>query len=126
LGRQYLQSWGPKNPRLIKGIDANLRPVPPGAERDIYYYYYATQVMHHFGGEAWKSWNEKMRDHLIKAQDQSGGANHGSWSSEGDRHSAAGGRLMMTSMSICTLEIYYRYLPLYQREAAASKDMAQK
>ena len=118
LCRQYLQGWGAKNPRLHKGVEANLLTVPPGARKNIYYYYYATQVMHHFGGEAWTRWNEKMREQLIQSQDQSEGPNRGSWSSEGDAYSSAGGRLMMTSLSVLTLQVYYRYLPLYQRTAS--------
>jgi hypothetical protein len=116
LCRQYLQAWGPQNLRLIKGIDNNLKPYPPATMKNIYYYYYATQVMHHFGGAAWKQWNEKMRDSLVKSQDQSAGPNQGSWSSAGDPHGAAGGRLMVTSLALLTLEVYYRHLPLYYRE----------
>jgi len=54
LCRQYLQAWGPQNLRLIKGIDNNIKTYPPGTTKNIYYFYYATQVMHHFGGGAWK------------------------------------------------------------------------
>jgi hypothetical protein len=41
----------------------------------------------------------------------------GSWPSTGDGHSSAGGRMMQTSLSMLTLEVYYRHLPLYYREA---------
>jgi hypothetical protein len=116
LSRQYLQAWGARNLRLIKGIDNNIKSTPPGMTKNMYYYYYATQVMHHFGGSTWKEWNEKMREALIKSQDRSSGPNKGSWSSAGDLHSAAGGRLMITSLSLLTLEVYYRHLPLYYRE----------
>ncbi len=33
-----------------------------------------------------------------------------------DAYGPHGGRLMMTSLSALTLEIYYRYLPLYHVE----------
>ncbi len=127
LCRQYLQSWGPQNIRLIKGIDNNLKGVQPGPNsRNIYYFYYSTQVMHHFGGEAWKDWNAKMRDSLVKSQIKDDGKPlDGSWSSQGDPHGSAGGRLMITSLNLLTLEVYYRHLPLYYREAG-NKDMAQK
>lgn len=121
LCRQYLQSWGSQNLRLIKGIDNHIkpyppgRPVPPGNNRNMYYYYYATQVMHHFGGQAWHQWNEKMREDLIRRQDKSKG-NEGSWSPAGDAYGGAGGRLMNTSLSLLTLEVYYRHLPLYYRD----------
>ena len=31
---------------------------------------------------------------------------------------------MVTSLNLLTLEVYYRYLPLYYREAGAKNDMA--
>lgn len=121
LCRQYLQSWGPNNLRMIKGIQNNIKPLPPGATRNMYYYYYATQVMHHFGGDEWKAWNEKMREDLIRRQDKVDvpgyGPLKGSWSPVGDPHGRVGGRLMETSLCLLTLEVYYRYLPLYYREA---------
>jgi len=119
LCRQYLQNWGPNNPRMIKGVDNNIKTVPPqNSLKDIYYYYYATQVMHHFGGESWKTWNNAMRDLLVKSQDVSAGALNGSWSPVGDfwATNGGGGRLMVTSLSILTLEVYYRHLPLYYRD----------
>ena len=119
LCRQYLQGWGPQNLRMIKGIDNYIKPnYPKDAFKDIYYYYYATQVMHHFGGTDWKGWNDKMRDLLVKTQDkdQANLATLGSWSPVGDTWGRTGGRLMQTSLSLLTLEVYYRYLPLYYRD----------
>ena len=124
LCRQYLQAWGPQNLRLIKGIDNNIKRYPPGTMQNMYYFYYATQVMHHFGGSAWTDWNNKMRDTLVKTQDKSSGRDKGSWSSEGDAHGSAGGRLMQTSLSLLTLEVYYRHLPLYYRETGEKKTAA--
>jgi hypothetical protein len=121
LCRQYLQAWGPQNIRLIKGVENYIKANPPGnAGKNMYYYYYATQVMHHFGGSAWKNWNVKMRESLVKSQDMTG-PNKGSWSSAGDAHGGAGGRLMITSLSLLTLEVYYRHLPLYYRDAGEKK-----
>ncbi|NOX56492.1 MAG: terpene cyclase/mutase family protein [Planctomycetes bacterium] len=84
------------------------------AEDEMYYNYYATQVLHHWGGEKWKRWNEVMREQLIKTQDRKGHAT-GSWKPR-DRHGHVGGRLYMTSLCVMTLEVYYRHLPLYQRD----------
>jgi len=103
--------------RLHKGIDNHLVQNPPGSMKNMYYYYYATQVMHHVGGERWKVWNEKMRDHLVRTQDKTNGPNNGSWSSEGDAHGPAGGRLMNTSLSLLTLEVYYRHVPLHRKDS---------
>jgi hypothetical protein len=127
LCRQYLQNWGPQKLEMIEGVKNHLRPRQPKSgetlPKDIYFYYYATQVMHHYGGEAWKEWNKVMRDGLIASQENNKESpNYGSWSSLGDPHSNSGGRLMITSMNLLTLEVYYRYLPLYYREAGAKKD----
>jgi hypothetical protein len=125
LCRQYLQSWGPNNGRLIKGVKNNIKtmmPPPSGPANNMYYYYYATQVMHHFGGEDWKAWNEKMRDCLIRSRDTSNNPTlRGSWDPSGDAHGAVGGRLMYTSLCLLTLEVYYRHLPLYYREAGEGR-----
>jgi hypothetical protein len=45
------------------------------------------------------------------------GCERGSWdpfSPQPDRWGTAGGRLFLTSLSVLTLEVYYRYLPLYK------------
>lgn len=123
LCRQYMENWGPSNPSMIKAIKNFIQTTPPTTP-DVYYYYYATQVMHHFGGKDWRDWNEKMRETLIKKQDMTKGTNEGSWDPAGDPWGTHGGRLMITSLNLLTLEVYYRYLPLYYRDAGYGKDAA--
>jgi hypothetical protein len=72
--------------------------------------------MYQYGGKDWKAWNEKMRDSLIKSQQADG-----SWAPVG-AHADVGGRLMETSLSILTLEVYYRYLPTYMKEKGFRQD----
>lgn len=120
LCRQYL-GWGPRNPGLVAGVE-RLKKIPPSNDtKNMYYYYYATQVMHHMGGEAWEFWNPKMRDKLVREQDRGDKYEHqkGSWSPAGDIHGGVGGRVMQTSLSLLTLEVYYRHLPLYRRDMGA-------
>src|SRR5262249_27457387 len=97
----------------------NWKPQPA----NMYFSYYATQVMHHLGGPGWDAWNVPMRDGLIAAQDKGTTPNHahqkGSWYHSG----SYAGRLMDTSLSILTLEVYYRHLPLYRREVGADKEV---
>jgi hypothetical protein len=118
LCREYL-GWGPRNPGLQAGVN-KLKQLPPKAAGTMYYTYYATQVMHHMGGEAWAFWNPRVRDLLISRQDQGTTPGHphqrGSWDPKGDAHGNAGGRIMITSLSLLTLEVYYRHLPLYRRD----------
>ena len=117
LCRMYL-GWMRDNPALEQGVEF-LSDKGPSPE-DIYYDYYATQVLHHWGGPEWKKWNQVLRDHLIETQVKDGDA-AGSWKPTGDRGDGPGGRLYQTCLSVMTLEVYYRYLPLYQKELAGRK-----
>jgi hypothetical protein len=126
LCRLYLGT-GPRNTGIQGGVQ-RLRQAPPAqANRNIYYYYYATQVMHQIGGDAWESWNPLIRNLLVKSQDKGTDPKHphmkGSWSPSGDLWGGSGGRIMTTALSILTLEVYYRHLPLYRRDMAG-KGMA--
>jgi hypothetical protein len=60
-----------------------------------------------------------MRRVLIDSQDKEGCA-AGSWNPAKptpDAWSDQGGRIMVTSLCCLTLEVYYRYLPLYKLDA---------
>jgi hypothetical protein len=81
----------------------------------MYYWYYGTQVMHHLGGTRWKRWNDKMKVLLVSLQEDEGHET-GSWEPR-EFPDTAGGRLYMTALAICTLEVYYRHLPLYKNQA---------
>lgn len=84
-----------------------LQEHPPRVGGELYYWYYATQVMHHYGGEPWDEWNHVMRDLLIEAQ-ATEGHEKGSWEPQGG-HDNSGGRVYATSLALLTLEIYYRH-----------------
>ena len=93
-GAEMISNWGPS--------DSNM-----------YFNYYATQVMRHMEGEMWKKWNGQMRDWLI-AQQVKGGPEEGSWFLKGRTHAnQRGGRLYCTSMATMVLEVYYRHMPIY-------------
>jgi hypothetical protein len=84
---------------------------------NMYYNYYATQVLHHVGGYPWEQWNAVMRDYLVKTQAKAG-HEEGSWYFEGaDMGSRNGGRLYCTAMAAMILEVYYRHLPLYRQQS---------
>jgi hypothetical protein len=116
LCRMYL-GWKRDHPGLSAGV-AHLARVGPSRD-DMYYNYYATQVLRHCGGDEWNRWNLKMREQLVETQVNEGPA-AGSWDVT-DPHGYAGGRLYQTALSILTLEVYYRYLPVY-REIRANGD----
>jgi hypothetical protein len=133
LSRYYIdKNWGPENPGMAKGV-IGLMTRAPGVNKpamDMYFYYYATQVVHFFEGDEWKTWNEGpkqadgsrmggMRDWLIDLQFKKEGANNGSWEPEPGFIGRNCGRLGTTALSILTLEVYYRHLPLYKRATNA-------
>jgi hypothetical protein len=113
LCRQLL-GWKQNDPRLIdacKVLNANPVRFDP-ADRDVYYWYYATQVCHNMEGQIWESWNTTMREQLPAHQVKTG-AEAGSWDPSGDRWGSTAGRLYTTCLSIYMLEVYYRHLPIY-------------
>lgn len=113
LCREYL-GWGRNDPRLVAGVN-NLADNPiklSDYQLDPYYWYYATQVLHHFGGEPWKRWNEIMRQ-LVPETQVKKGAESGSWDPMNCKFGSEGGRLYVTCLHTYMLEVYYRHLPLY-------------
>ena len=112
---QYLGA-GRDSPVVTGGTEYLSQNLPSLDRRNIYYWYYATQVMHNVPGPSWDTWNRQMRRLLIESQDKNACA-AGSWDPEkptGDAWGKQGGRMMVTALSCLTLEVYYRYLPLYK------------
>ncbi len=116
LCRQYA-GWPQDHPGLVDGVEFLLENhLPRPRDRlNIYYCYYATQVMHHMGGSSWERWNYRVRDLLVETQETKG-HEAGSWTPQVG-HDEAGGRLYQTALAVCTLEVYYRHLPLYRQFA---------
>ncbi len=114
LCRMYL-GW-PKDRAGMKEGVAFLSKRGPNIN-DLYYSYYATQVLRQHGGDQWTKWNQVMRDSLIKAQEKEGHA-AGSWYMEKGPHHENGGRLYCTALSTMILEVYYRHMPLYSDKSS--------
>jgi hypothetical protein len=113
LSRMYL-GWTKDDGGLGRGIAWLLDDhLPERRDPNVYYWYYATQVMHHWGGEPWSQWNRHIRDVLVITQ-ETRGHEAGSWEPR-DPHGHQGGRLYMTALACCTLEVYYRHAPLYRK-----------
>jgi len=79
-----------------------------------YYWYYGTIALFQMGGPRWKQWNEHMKQTLLKHQVRDGPM-RGSWDPVGLWANTAG-RIYATALNTLDLEIYYRYLPLYEAE----------
>ena len=108
LCRMYL-GWKKDNPALERGVQWLAERGP--AENDMYYNYYATQVMRHWGSGPWRKWDAVMKKQLIDTQAKTGHET-GSWHFK-HSHANQGGRLYNTAMAAMTLEVDYRVLPLY-------------
>jgi hypothetical protein len=113
LCRMYL-GWKKDNPGLQEGA-ARLAKIGP--TDDLYYDYYATQIMHHMEGDIWKTWNDKMKKMLLDSQSKNG-HEAGSWYEGFDKGHGphVAGRLYITSLATMILEVYYRHLPIYRNE----------
>lgn len=99
------------HPMLLEGATFLSKSTRPAS--DAYFNYYSTLLLFHIGGPFWEPWNNQMREHLIYSQEQSGHA-AGSWFFE-DPYGREGGRLYTTAMCAMTLEVYYRFAPIYQQ-----------
>lgn len=117
LMREYL-GWKRDDPRLTAGLEWITSPgnlIDFNNNRNVYYWYYATQAARHGGGEYWKRWNVVMRQ-ILPEQQVARGREVGSWDPNkptADQWANHGGRLYVTCLSICMLEVYYRHMPIY-------------
>ena len=86
-------------------------------------------LRHHLGGDYWKAWNDRLYPLLLNTQTTRGDL-AGSWDPrvpQPDRWGAHAGRVYVTTMNLLSLEVHYRYLPLYddspyKSEVAASEE----
>ncbi len=119
LCRMYT-GWKKENMAIVQGVDRISNYGPSKNGTDLYYDYYAAQVLRQYGGPKWDEFNVKLRDFLVAKQDQKGGAK-GSWHMTDKGHFNEAGRLCQTAFATMILEVYYRHLPLYA-DAASEED----
>ena len=114
LCRMYL-GWKKDHPALERGAQQIGKW---GPSSDLYYNYYATQVMRHWEGDLWKNWNNVMRDQLVNSQVKNKNSHEfGSWYTGGGHGPKDAGRLYCTAMATMILEVYYRHLPIYRSQS---------
>ncbi|MCD0463171.1 prenyltransferase/squalene oxidase repeat-containing protein [Roseiconus lacunae] len=114
LCRMYT-GWDKNHPGIKRGVQHLAKRGV--LKKDLYYDYYAAQVLRHHGGKEWDEFNTELRDWLVETQDQSRGAK-GSWFFPEVKHLSDSGRLCLTSFATMILEVYYRHMPLYAEVAA--------
>ncbi len=125
LMRMYVD-WDSVDPRFGEGAGYLLDHLPDDATietRDTYYWYYASQILKHMGGDAWDTWYQKLHPLLVETQIKEGDM-AGSWNPlqpVPDRWGAHGGRIYVTTMNLLSLEVEYRLLPIYEAPNSASR-----
>jgi hypothetical protein len=112
------------NAAAREGAEYLLARLPARTSFNEYYWYYGTLAMYQFGGEGWNSWNAAIRDLLISEQ-RTDGDYAGSWDPIGP-WAQYGGRIYSTALSALCLEVYYRFLPLYQIGSAPTDERVPK
>lgn len=125
LCRQWL-GWPKTHPPMIDGVsfltEERHRPHWSAGRRNVFEWYYITQVLHNTGGDSWATWHKDVRDVLLQNQistgvTKSGQDVRGSWSprpdGEGEEYSDKAGRLYLTAICVLILETPYRHQPIY-------------
>lgn len=92
----------------------------PGAKQDnVYYWYYATLALFQLQDADWMRWNQALKQRLLTTQLPAYHEQSGSWDPD-PLWGGYGGRVYSTAMSCLCLEVYYRYLPMYQSSNVAT------
>jgi hypothetical protein len=120
--RHRIDGWAPDHDGMAEGVKGLMKraPVKAAATPNMYFYYYATQVVRTAGGDEWATWNEGrkdaegvrkggLRDWLVDLQIKKDGPNQGSFDPDPDYIGRSCGRLGTTALAVLTLEVYYRY-----------------
>ena len=97
--------------------DYLLRELPGDEKTNLYYWYYATLAMYQLQGVHWRRWNDRLQTTLVDSQRKIGPL-AGSWDPD-TVWGGYGGRVYSTALATLCLEVYYRFLPLYESVSAA-------
>ncbi len=100
-----------EHPACNEAGDYLLGELPGEGTYNLYYWYYATFSMYQLQDVYWQRWNEALRSTLLSLQVKDGPL-AGSWKTN-DLWGGHGGRVYTTALAALTLEVYYRFLPLY-------------
>ena len=120
LMRFYASGWRRDHQDLLRGADYLLEHPPANGtvarpQRDTYYWYYATQVMFHVGGERWQRWWDPLST-MLRTEQLKDGPLAGSWNPRTpvpDRWGPHAGRHYVTTLNLLSLEVRWRHLPIY-------------
>ena len=111
---QQIMGVRPTHPRMVESAELMKINLPQKGKPNYYYWYYGCLSMFQHQGPIWELWNKQMKKSFLEMQIRQGD-DVGSWEPKGQWTSGKGGRVMSTAMATLSLEVYYRYLPMYSR-----------
>ncbi|HJN11260.1 MAG TPA: hypothetical protein QF564_21415 [Pirellulaceae bacterium] len=112
---RYFLRLTPTQASVDEATDLIHRELPGAGRVNLYYWYYATLTLFHGQDPDWERWNEALQDQLLSSQRRHGQLG-GSWDPD-TVWGGYGGRVYSTAMAALCLEVYYRYLPLFDEAA---------
>jgi hypothetical protein len=101
----------PQHPGMEVAVQRLLQQGPNTG--DMYYTYYANQIMYQHGGQEWTQWKERT-EQLLHGSQAKNDHMEGSWFLPGDHGARNGGRLYSTVMALLCLEENYRHMRIFQ------------
>lgn len=103
-----------------QALDAIMNKLPGGDQDNVYYWYYATLALFQLQDRNWQVWNQALKARLLATQRTGYDPQPGSWDPD-KLWGGYGGRVYSTAMSCLSLEVYYRFLPMYQPASMANR-----
>jgi len=114
VGLVCLQFMESENLGLMRKVTRRVLRETPKPDRrppEIYGLYYAAIGVFQMGGEYWQAWNAPMKKALMSSQRPDGHWEGYRWANRSSFPNA-----YSTALSVLTLEVYYRYTPIYATE----------
>ena len=108
-------------PAIYKAVIRLVKHNPPEVKgmarwdlsyQSYYYCYTATLALFNVGGKTWEAWNTLLQQKVLPLQDRDPHSS-GSWAPEPNWVGRSGGRIYSTAINVLTLEVYYRYRPVF-------------
>ncbi len=121
LACRYLMNWPFSLPAQREAESMIMSNLPGVGQDNVYYWYYATLALFQLQNDNWSQWNRALKAHLLKTQIPAYQPQAGSWKPDA-LWGGYGGRIYSSAMSCLCLEVYYRYLPMYQRANLAQSN----
>ena len=110
---QQLMGVPPEHKRMQESAAFLKTALPAGGKKNFYYWYYGCLSLYQHQGPVWEEWNERIKKVLQSSQIRTG-KDAGSWNPDGQWGKGQSGRAVTTAMATLSLEVYYRFLPMYR------------